>query len=138
MALTVDEGTKKETMERIAEAGFPIGYANIMRLMVDCHGNYSGEMRRYYSEEKRRENEYATPGLIGYGGQISKKDMDSIFKIIYPYIELDINKTALLDDMQKEINSIEDTDKKIIEKKKAEIIKKYTDKIEALKKELNL
>ena len=137
MALTIEEGTKQETLDRIDKAGFKVGYANIMRVFIDCHGNYTAEIRRYDSEETRQEEEMSTPGLIGIGGQISEDIKSVVFAKVYPYIEFDINRTYLMGQMNKEIESIppleEGETKDVLENKKKEIIDRYNKEIELLR-----
>lgn len=106
MALNEQESKLKETMERIPKSGFPIGYANIMRATIDAYGNFTADVRRYFSETERQENEYQIPGLIGVGGPIPQEVKDKVFSLVYPYLELEINRTYLWEEKQKEIKDI--------------------------------
>lgn len=94
MALTINEGTSKETMANIPGAGFPVGYANMMRVTIDANGNFTADVRRYYSEVEREANPDQIPGLIGIGAQIPKDVKDQVFGLIYPYLEDEINRLA--------------------------------------------
>ena len=61
MALNKEENKIDNTMELIPDAGFPIGYANLMRVTIDWQGNFAPELRRYFSKEYRENNEYSFP-----------------------------------------------------------------------------
>lgn len=110
MALTISEGTTQETLDRIPKAGFPVGYANIMRVMIDWQGNFSADVRRYFSEDERRENEHQIPGLIGIGAQIPDEIKNQVFGLVYPYLEAQVNINAINEKRQAEIDTIAEDD----------------------------
>lgn len=128
MALTINEGTDQKTLYNIPGAGFPVGYVNLMRFMIDANRNFNIEYRRYYSEDERRANPDQTPGLIGIGAQINEEDYEIICKIAYKYGEAQINIEAVNQVRQKEIESLPEGDnadeiKAINEKAEADILK---------------
>jgi hypothetical protein len=142
MALTVKEGTTQETMDRIPKAGFPVNYANIMRVTIDCHSNFSADVRRYYSESEREENEYETPGLIGIGAQIPDEVRKDVMAKVYPYLQLEINSLYLNGERQKELEALPDakTDEEKAENEtmRIEINSRYDEEILKVKTDLGL
>ena len=129
MALNEKENKIEGTMALIPGAGFPVGYVNAMRIILDAQGNFTVEYRRYFNEELRREKPYEHPPLIGVGGPLPQSVKDKVFSLIYPYAEAEINSQALRQEQEKEIQAITETDNEKKDVLIAEIREKYLLKI---------
>jgi hypothetical protein len=86
-------------MDLIPSSGFPVGYVNMIRCFIDADGNFTAELRRYYSEEYRRQNPDSHPALVGVGGPLPEAVKDQVFSLIYPYVEAEYNTQALRQEM---------------------------------------
>ena len=105
MALNETENKIETTMDLIPGAGFPIGYANMMRFMSDAQGNFNADLRRYFSEEYRKEDPYSTPALIGIGGQLPQSVKKQLFALVYPYVEAEFHKQKIIEDQVKALET---------------------------------
>ncbi len=136
MALNETECKISETMARIPDHGFDIGYANVYRWLIDKEGNITPDILRYGSEEKRLENPDNHAPLICVGFPVPealKKEInDFLGTKLYPYLEAYINFQALTNERVTELNSIvakDEADKLI---KTNEINNRYDTEIDGI------
>lgn len=104
MALSKKENKLKNTMDCIQSDGVDIGYANVLRWMIDKNGYVVPDVIRYGSEEKRRENPEQHLPPVGFGWQLPKKIQKEIWDFIgakcYPYLELQIQLQPIIKEME--------------------------------------
>jgi len=118
MALNQKENKIPETMSRVPDPGFDIGYALVYRWLIDKDGNVTPDLFRYGSEERRQNNPHNHAPIYCPGfflpPALKKEIWDYLGKKLYPVMEYFINYQSLSQEYNEAIKA-KDADKETLE-----------------------